>query len=103
MVLRPHRRLKRAVATTPKLADRIPPNPVGADHPPVAPDESRPAHRGMIVRQAEPLNVEMPFGALDQFTTRTEVFLFAATFRYRKFHATGGGFGSAENCITRSN
>jgi len=34
----------------------------------------RPAHRGLIVRQAEPVNLEMPFGALDDFVTRTEDF-----------------------------
>jgi DMSO/TMAO reductase YedYZ molybdopterin-dependent catalytic subunit len=33
-----------------------------------------PAHRGMIVRQAEPLNLEMPFGALDELVTPTEEF-----------------------------
>ncbi|MBL9189035.1 MAG: sulfite oxidase [Opitutaceae bacterium] len=40
-------------------------------HPHAAPT---PAHYGMIVRQAEPVNLEMPFGSLDQFVTRTEDF-----------------------------
>lgn len=58
----------------------IPQKPAGMEHPPVASDDSRPAHRGMIVRQAEPLNVEMPFGALDQFVTRTEDFFIRCHF-----------------------
>ena len=33
-----------------------------------------PLHHAMIVRQAEPVNLEMPFGALDDFVTRTEDF-----------------------------
>jgi DMSO/TMAO reductase YedYZ molybdopterin-dependent catalytic subunit len=33
-----------------------------------------PARRGMIVRQAQPVNLEMPFGSLDHFITRTEDF-----------------------------
>jgi DMSO/TMAO reductase YedYZ molybdopterin-dependent catalytic subunit len=33
-----------------------------------------PAYGGMIVRQAEPVNLEMPFGTLDHFVTRTEDF-----------------------------
>ncbi len=32
------------------------------------------SHRGMIVRQSEPVNLEMPFGALDHFITKTEDF-----------------------------
>ena len=32
------------------------------------------AHAGMIVRQAAPLNLEMPFGALDDFVTGAEDF-----------------------------
>ncbi len=35
---------------------------------------SIPANSGMIVRQAEPVNLEMPFGTLDRFVTRTEDF-----------------------------
>lgn len=31
-------------------------------------------HSGMIVRQAEPINLEMPFGSLDEFITPTEDF-----------------------------
>lgn len=31
-------------------------------------------HRGMIVRQSAPLNLEMPFGAFDDFVTRSEDF-----------------------------
>ncbi len=41
-------------------------NPSGA--------EPKPAHHGLIVRQAEPVNLEMPFSALDDFVTRTEDF-----------------------------
>jgi len=51
------------------------------NHPPVAFDgSSTPAHRGMIVRQTEPLNVEMPFDALDRFVTRTEDFFIRCHF-----------------------
>lgn len=39
-----------------------------------APREPSPAHRGMIVRQADPVNLETPFGALDSFVTPTEDF-----------------------------
>ena len=33
-----------------------------------------PAHAGLILRQSEPLNLEMPFGSLDGFITRNEDF-----------------------------
>ena len=58
----------------------IPKKAAGMDHPPVASDDSKPAQAGMIVRQAEPLNVEMPFGALDHFVTPTEEFFIRCHF-----------------------
>ncbi len=42
-----------------------------------APGGSRdepPVHRGLILRQSQPLNLESPFGALDGFITRNENF-----------------------------
>jgi DMSO/TMAO reductase YedYZ molybdopterin-dependent catalytic subunit len=39
-----------------------------------APAAPSPVHGGMIVREASPLNLEMPFGELDEFITRTEHF-----------------------------
>lgn len=36
--------------------------------------EEHPAHAGLIVRQADPVNLESPFGALDGFITRNEDF-----------------------------
>lgn len=41
---------------------------------PSAEREERPPHAGLIVRQADPVNLESPFGALDGFITSNEDF-----------------------------
>jgi DMSO/TMAO reductase YedYZ molybdopterin-dependent catalytic subunit len=51
-----------------------PPPAKGVDASRPAAAHPAPAHGGMIVREAEPLNLEMPFGALDHFVTGTDEF-----------------------------
>lgn len=53
-------------------SDPVPPKGVEPERADAA--RPAPAHRGMIVRQAAPLNLEMPFGALDDFITPTADF-----------------------------
>lgn len=45
-----------------------------------------PAHRGMIVREADPMNLEMPFGALDDFITATPDFFVRCHFPIPTLH-----------------
>jgi DMSO/TMAO reductase YedYZ molybdopterin-dependent catalytic subunit len=55
--------------------DELRPAPAsGMTRAPAAATAGLPVHGGMIVREASPLNLEMPFGELDGFVTRTEHF-----------------------------